>query len=53
MYFVLKGFYVATRSSAYINNTIVTTTTTDVYILQFVNMLHAAYIGKIVLPDDG
>jgi hypothetical protein len=50
---MFKGFYISTLILAYIIHTIAFTTTTDVYILPFLNMLHVAYVCKIVLPDDG
>jgi hypothetical protein len=51
--FMLKEFYILTLNLAFVNQTVVITTTTDVYILPFINLLHAAYVCKIVLPDDG
>jgi hypothetical protein len=52
---MLKVFYKSTLILAYINHTIVTTGTTGVYtrILALIKMLHAAYVCKIFLRDDG
>jgi hypothetical protein len=52
---MLKAFYISTLISAYITHTIVTTNTKDIYIhiSPLINMLHAAYICTISLPDDG
>jgi hypothetical protein len=44
---------ISIHEERYINHAIVTTTATDAYILPFINMLHAAYVCKIIVPDDG
>jgi hypothetical protein len=52
VYFILKGIYIAMLILAYVNHTMVITAATDGYILPFINMLHAAYVCKTVLPED-